>query len=556
MAFSVSPAVLVTEIDNTNTIGAISTSIGALVAGNLQWGQVDKIQQISSEDDLHSFFGGPTSTNYKDWFTAANFLQYSSNLQLIRVVEGTALNASAVITADAPAPGLGQLIKNGDDYLETVVTDFLVAKFPSVKGNNIRVVGAIPDDFKSNATTPKTFTLETDGVTSTPITVGSLFDTGALLADELALVVILNDGETNGTDTIVERMIVSTTFGAKNEAGQVYYFDKYLEQYSDWLYGNYSHVGASTFVWAIGDDFTLAGGNDGLAAVSAEYILGMDILAEATEVDISLLMTGGCDVVAGNYAVENVAEVRKDCLAFVSPQQSDVIGERDASAMITTKDAAFVPSSSYGSMDGNYKYMYDKYHDVYRWVPFNGDIAGLCALTDNTNDPWFSPAGFNRGRIRGVVKLAMQPSKAARDEMYKNNINPIASFPGDGVVLFGDKTLQAKSSAFQFINVRRLFIILEKSIATAAKYQLFEFNDSQTQATFRNMVEPFLRSVQGKRGVYDYRVVADASVNTPDVIDAGEFVAEIYIKPSRSIQVMNLSFIATKTGVSFDESAG
>ncbi len=267
-------------------------------------------------------------------------------------------------------------------------------------------------------------------------------------------------------------------------------------------------------------------------------------------------MTGGAPLTASNYAVDNVAGVRKDCLAFVSPQQEDVINAVDAGAMIAAKDTGLVPSSSYGSMDGNYKYMYDKYHDVYRWVPFNGDIAGLCALTDNTNDPWFSPAGFNRGRIKGTVKLAFQPSKAARDEMYKNNINPIAAFPGDGVVLFGDKTLQAKSSAFQFINVRRLFIVLEKSISTSAKYQLFEFNDSQTQAVFRNMVEPFLRRVQGRRGVYDYRVVADSTVNTPEVIDAGEFVAEIYIKPSRSIQVMNLSFIATKTGVSFEESAG
>ena len=555
MAFSVSPAVLVNEIDNTNTIGAISTSIGALVAGNLQWGSCGTIEQVVSEDDLKDRFGAPNDINYKDWFTASNFLQYSKNLQLVRVVEDTARNATATITSGAPGPGQGQLIKNASEYSTLVLTEFFAAKYPSSLGNSLRVVGAIPDDFQSSASTPKTFTLQTDGATSAPILVNSLFDESSIAADELALLVIFNDGLVD-TDTVVERMIVSTTPGAKNGAGQIYYFDNYLEQYSDWLYGNYSFPDAEIFTWGIGEDFQLGGGQNGAVAEGAEYILGLDVIAAATEVDISLLMTGGAPLVASNYAIDNVAGVRKDCMAFVSPAQEDVINENNAAKMILAKDDGLVPSSSYGSMDGNYKYMYDKYADIYRWVPFNGDIAGLCALTDNTNDPWFSPAGFNRGRIRGTVKLAMQPSKAVRDEMYKNNINPIASFPGDGVVLFGDKTLQAKSSAFQFINVRRLFIVLEKSISTAAKYQLFEFNDAQTQATFRNMVEPFLRRVKGRRGVYDYRVVADATVNTPAIIDAGEFVAEIYIKPSRSIQVMNLHFIATKTGVAFEESAG
>lgn len=556
MAFSVSPAVITTEIDKTNTIPAVSTSIGALVAGNLKWGPCDEISQVVSESDLADRFGQPNDNNFKDWFTAANFLQYSNSLKLIRVVEETAKNASAAITAAEPAPGTGQLIKNDAEYTEATLTDFLVAKYPSTLGNSIKVVGAIPADFESTATTPKTFTMKTDGVTSAPILVNSFFNEQALAADEIALLVVFND-EVSDTDTVVERMIVSRTAGAKNAAGQLYYFDDYLQNYSSWIYGNYSYADADTFAWGIGDDFDLAGGADGASVSAAEYILGMDLFTASTEVDINFLMTGGAPVAASNYAIESVAEVRKDCIAFVSPStQSDVIGATTADDMISTKNSDLVPSSSYGSMDGNFKYMYDKYNDLYRWVPFNGDVAGLCALTDNTNDPWFSPAGFNRGRIKGVVKLAFQPSKAARDEMYKNNINPIASFPGDGAVLFGDKTLQAKSSAFQFINVRRLFIVLEKAISTSAKYLLFEFNDAQTQALFRNMVEPFLRRVKGRRGVYDYRVVADNSVNTPAVVDAGEFVAEIYIKPSRSIQVINLNFIATRTGVSFEEVAG
>jgi len=207
-------------------------------------------------------------------------------------------------------------------------------------------------------------------------------------------------------------------------------------------------------------------------------------------------------------------------------------------------------------MDGNYKYQYDKYNDVFRWLPLNGDIAGLCARTDNTNDPWWSPAGYNRGQIKNVEKLAYQPSKAQRDELYKNAINAVMTTKGDGTLLYGDKTFIIKPSAFGFINVRRLFIVLEKAIATASKYSLFEFNDTFTRNRFYQMVEPFLRDVKGRRGVYDYAVVVDERVNTPEVIDAGEFRCEIYIKPARSIQNIVLSFIATKTGVDFNELIG
>jgi phage tail sheath protein FI len=204
-------------------------------------------------------------------------------------------------------------------------------------------------------------------------------------------------------------------------------------------------------------------------------------------------------------------------------------------------------------MDSGWKYQYDRYNDVYRWIPLNGDTAGLCARTDYTNDPWFSPAGFNRGQIKSVVKLSYSPSKSDRDTLYKNGVNPVATFPGQGTVLFGDKTLLAKPSAFDRINVRRLFIVLEKAIATAAKFQLFEFNDAFTRAQFRNIVEPFLRDVQGRRGIIDFRVVCDDTNNTAEVIDRNEFVADIYVKPARSINFISLNFIATRTGISFEE---
>tara|TARA_R110000803_G_C11838961_1_gene304331 strand:- start:77 stop:679 length:603 start_codon:yes stop_codon:yes gene_type:complete len=200
--------------------------------------------------------------------------------------------------------------------------------------------------------------------------------------------------------------------------------------------------------------------------------------------------------------------------------------------------------------------MYDKYADVYRYVPLNGDIAGLCANTDSVSDPWFSPSGYNRGQVRGAVKLAFNPTKSQRDTLYGARINPVVTFPGQGTVLFGDKTALVRPSSFDRINVRRLFLTLEKAIATAAKFQLFEFNDTFTQAQFRNMVEPFLRDVQGRRGITDFSVVCDGTNNTGEIIDRNEFVADIYIKPARSINFITLSFVAVRTGVAFSEVGG
>ena len=207
-------------------------------------------------------------------------------------------------------------------------------------------------------------------------------------------------------------------------------------------------------------------------------------------------------------------------------------------------------------MDSGYKYQYDKFNDVYSNVPLNGDTAGLMARTDNVRDPWYSPAGFNRGNVKNVTRLTYNPRKADRDQLYKSGVNPVVTFPGQGTVLFGDKTLLAKPSAFDRINVRRLFIVLEKAISTAAKFTLFEFNDAFTRAQFRNLVEPFLRDVQGRRGIFDFRVVCDETNNTPEVIDRNEFIGDIYIKPARSINFIQLNFIAVRTGVEFEEVVG
>ena len=254
----------------------------------------------------------------------------------------------------------------------------------------------------------------------------------------------------------------------------------------------------------------------------------------------------------------DIAEKRKDVVVFISPRRDDVVNVANSTTQASNVKGFFdnLASSSYAVFDSGYKYQFDKFNDVFRFIPLNGDMAGLCANVDTVADPFFSPGGFNRGQIRGAVKLAFNPTKAQRDILYPARVNPVVAFPGQGTVLFGDKTALSKPSAFDRINVRRLFILLEKAIATAAKFQLFEFNDAFTQAQFRNLVEPFLRDIQGRRGITDFSVVADGTNNTGEVIDRNELGADIFIKPARSINFIQLNFIAVRTGVAFSEIGG
>jgi phage tail sheath protein FI len=286
-----------------------------------------------------------------------------------------------------------------------------------------------------------------------------------------------------------------------------------------------------------------------------------DKFQSAEDVDISLLLTGKSQYgVYGeglaNYLIDNIAETRKDCVVFVSPTQETIVNNPGDELNDVVQFRNAVRSTSYAVIDGNYKWQYDKYNDIYRWVPLNGDVAGTVVRTDDQREPWFSPAGFNRGHIKNVVKLGWNPNKGNRDILYKAGINPVVSFPGQGTILYGDKTALAKPSAFDRINVRRLFIVLEKAIATASKFTLFELNDEFTRASFRNMVEPYLRDIKGRRGIYDFRVVCDSTNNTPERIDRNEFWGDIYIKPARSINFIQLNFIAVRTGVNFDEIVG
>ena len=302
---------------------------------------------------------------------------------------------------------------------------------------------------------------------------------------------------------------------------------------------------------------SLQSGSDGSAVTVAQKKTAYEKFLDSETVDVGLIIAGPGDSTHVDNVI-SIAEDRKDAVAFVSPERSDVVNVANANTQTSNVVGFYnsIRSSSYVVFDSGYKYQYDRYNDVYRFVPLNGDIAGLSARTDLIADSWYSPAGFNRGTIRGAVKLAFNPNKTQRDDLYRNRVNAVVTFPGQGTVLFGDKTGLSAPSAFDRINVRRLFIVLEKAISTASKFQLFEFNDEFTRANFRNIVEPFLREVQGRRGLTDFLVVCDETNNTGEVIDRNEFVAEIFIKPARSINFITLSFIATRTGVSFEEVAG
>jgi hypothetical protein len=415
--------------------------------------------------------------------------------------------------------------------------------------------------------------------TNAPTTTDDVSNAGGSL-DELHIVVSDEDGAITGTaGTILETFEgVSQASDAKTPQGNSNYYADVLYQKSEYVYwmdhettlgdagelkasNTFDQVGSSAFAVF---NYSLANGTDDYAATQGEITLAYDLFSDAESVDISLLMCGpsqtGADATGDTKAtaVMDIATTRKDCVAFISPARADVVDI--TSGIIQTANvksfAEGLPSSSYAVIDSGYKYMYDKYNDVYRFVPLNGDTAGLCARTDNIADAWFSPGGFNRGQIRGAVKLAFNPNQLQRDELYRARVNPVVAFPGQGTVLFGDKTAQLKPSAFDRINVRRLFIVLEKAISTASKFQLFEFNDEFTRAQFRNLVEPFLRDVQGRRGVTDFSVVCDDTNNTGDVIDRNEFRADIFIKPARSINFIQLNFVATRSGVAFSEVAG
>ena len=670
MGFQVSPGVEVKEVDLTNIVPAVSTTIGA-VCGPFEKGPVSEITSISSEKQLVEVFGKPNANNFEYFFTAANFLQYSNSLRVVRT-ESALKNASSggsgilirntlhyqesfadgqgthgtwsARTAGIHANGIKIDICDKNNFSEmsnkqvndasasaaeaTITMDAFdaadfavgeVIEFYSDAGGTVFATGHEAQKYEITAvdTSAETITLRQlddpagsgliadladDSYVKRYWRFSDLFDTAPGTSefasargvgdDEIHIVVYDSSGRQTGFDNDVagERLnSVLETFafvskhpeattpqGNSNYYPDVIYRDSKfvywgdhptaaIDASGDWgqpLSSDLSVQGSkffnklSTGVENV-DRSTLANGTDDYAVTDGEQLTAYARFDDGEAVDVNLIMAAKATSTLATNLV-TIVEKRKDALVFISPERSDVVGVADSNTQTTNVKNFFdlLPSTSFAVFDSGYKYQYDRFNDVYRYVPLNGDIAGVTAFTESVADAFFSPAGFTRGQIRGAVKLAYEPNKDQRDTLYKARINPVNSFPGQGTVLFGDKTALAKPSAFDRINVRRLFIILEKAIATAAKFQLFEFNDEFTRAQFKNLVEPFLREIQGRRGITDFKVVADESNNTGEVIDRNEFVADIFVKPTRSINFITLNFVAVRTGVAFTEIGG
>lgn len=564
MGYQLSPGVNVSEIDLTTIVPAVSTSAGAF-AGAFRWGPVNKVKLIDSEITLAKTFGTPDSNSAVSFFTSASFLAYGSSLYAVRSANSRTYNADANTAASSIQ------IANEDvfqySYLNTNNANAygaFMARYPGELGNSLSVAVC------ANTTAFSTWTYA-GYFPSAPGTSDYAARFNDSAKDEMHIAVIDTLGRFSGTrGTVLETFpFVSKASDANSQGNSAYYkqviFDtsKYIYAIDPTDYANTSntwgtaaslgnaYIGANT-----AQLISLTGGSDG-AVVDADIIRAQNLFVDKDAYNISLVLTGDASVAVQQNAIDNICLARTDCIALISPPQSAVINQAgNESTNITTWLTNLARSTSYAVADSGWKYQYDVYNNVYRWIPLNGDIAGLCVYTDTTRDPWYSPAGFNRGSIRNAIKLAWNPTKTYRDSLYSAGVNPVVAFPGQGIVLYGDKTLQAKPSAFDRINVRRLFIVLEKAISNAAKYSLFEFNDEFTRAQFVALVSPFLRDVQGRRGITDFKVVCDSTNNTAQVIDSNQFVGDIYIKPARSINFIQLNFVAVATGVEFSTVVG
>ena len=572
MGFLVSPGVEVNEIDLTNVIPAVSTSIGGY-GGHFNWGPSGELINIVSEKDLQTNFGTPDSAHSTSFLVAASFLKYGNFLKVSRAVTSGAKNA--VVGSSSKAVN-SSAIGNLDDFelIASPGTDnYFHARCHGAYGNSLKIIigfsGTTNTDILANFD-------YTPGTTAAGTAAG-------ITGDEIHVLIIDEDGKFGAKGAILEKYTgLSLAKGAKKEDGGSNYYKDVINTGSRFVFanalsdlmtnadadigtGNITDAGlanspATTTLDAddsFSQSFTL--GVDGTPAAS-EVVTALGLFEDTESVDVNLLfgspLASNADQKTVEAKVLDIAATRKDILGCGSAPIKLHEEADDTAKLALVKGQVPTTTSNYFSTTGSTVYVYNKYLDRYEWITTAGYLAGLCANTDDVADPWFSPAGFNRGQIRGAAKLAYNPKSSDRDELYKAAINPITNFPGQGIVLFGDKTFTQKPSAFDRINVRRLFITLEKAIATAAKFQLFELNDEFTRAMFRNMTEPFLRDVKGRRGITDFLVVCDETNNTGEVIDTNRFVADIYIKPARSINFITLNFIATRTGVEFSEVVG
>ena len=566
---SESPAIVVREIDLSGVVPNVQSTTGAIV-GNFRWGPVEQATLIDNEGNLAAHFGTPNDITAVDFISASYFLKYSNSLQVIRMVDAGGVN-STISTAPL---GVQPVVKNDSHFdmqLAQLETDTVlwIAKYPGDLGNTLKV-SVCSYDGTDVAFDAWDYKGSFDGKPETSTYATSV---GAL-NDEVHVVVIDEDGLISGTrGTILETFpFLSVASNAKKEDGTTNYImevinarSRYIKMVSPIAISALAGNDAEDLVdfdpaltAAVTESFT-NGLNSGLLT-TAEYATGFDLVSDKDTIQVDFLIAPGMatridQTTVVNNMVSIAQETRKDCIVVASAARSDIINSIDpvGDAILT---AATYISSSYLVADNNYLKVYNKYSDKYVYIPAASSVAGLMAATDLNAGPWFSPAGARRGNLLGITALSYSQTKSERDSLYKAGINPIANLPGQGVLLFGDKTHLLRPSAFDRINVRRLFLTLERAIAIAARNSLFEFNDEFTRAEFVNIVEPFLREIKGRRGITDFRVVCDESNNTAAVIDRNEFIASIFIKPARSINYITLNFVAVRTGVDFEEIAG
>ena len=569
---SSSPAVVIKEVDASASINTAATTIGASV-GNFRWGPMDTPVTVANETELAETFGTPDDTHSVDFHTAAYYLKYADNLKMVRVQGDDHRNA---YDSDANAGASDTLIKNADDWEAGQAghdsdKHTFIARWAGTAGNTLKIE-VCPADANDSAFDGWAYKANFDAA---PGTSSYASDRNAT-RDEVHVAVIDVNGEFATRGTVLEKFqFVSVGKGAKNTDGSTNYILDVINNGSEyvWMAG---FGDASKFDAQAGDaidsgvdysrntitSITLKNGRDVAAPTVGNYQGAFDELEDEVTVDADVVfvpsMSTSTDAKTLVNDVVATAKDRKDIIVAASPSRASIVGVNSAATMNSNviTEAAGYTYSNYLVADNNFLKVYDKYNDKYIQIPACSSTAGIMTATATNAAPWVSPAGGRRGNYLGITSVAYSPTKAQRDALYKVGINPVANIPGQGVILYGDKTHITRQSAFSRINVRRLFTTLEKAIGEFAKQSLFELNDEFTRAEFVINVEPLLREVQGRRGITDFRVVCDETNNTASVVDRNEFVASIFIKPARSINFITLNFVATRSGATFEEVVG
>lgn len=556
MAFYISPSVNIIERDLSTYASAVATSVAGYV-GRATKGPVWQRTLITTERDFTELFGTPTEDNYEDFFTAAGFLSLGRTLYFNRVVQkSVAKNSEINVTTSSAISGTGEYVEfhsssnilnsSGIDYSPTFGSNKLeiFAKYPGAYGNTDFKVALINyTDYGTISTSP------------------SLSGYGTYISDPPQssdeFILITSTLNADGTYTITDVFRLSTTQNKKDSFGNNIYVNEKVNKSSRYLMA-FNNTGITGQPYSFAEK-TLGGGVDGLP-LEADIISGYDLFSNSEEFDVNILIGGGNTSVTIANKIITICESRKDCFGVLDFPKSDLVSVANISTAINNilsyRSSNLNANTSYAAIYANWFQIKDRYNDVDRWVPSSGLVAGSYAYTDFTTEPWFAPAGFTRGTIKNVTQLAINPSAGYRDILYNKQINPIVSFHGEGMVIWGQKTLQNSPSAFDRVNVRRLFIVLEKTIATLAKRYVFEQNDEFTRSLLKNSIAPFLRDVKGRRGIYDYAVDVSSAVNTPEVIDKNILMCDIYITPTKAAENIVLRFNATKTGVNFTELFG